>query len=248
MDIEEKNMKKFAEQIKGSLSNNFLVNIKSPKNFEDSNIFYDECLYIFDFRSKKIIYNRGFEKLLGYKDHEITFDIIFGNIHPNDIDIVSRVIRACVVYCLENPKNSSNNLLTIKYRRKKKNGSYIHILSQSSIYERNENGEISKSLARLTDISFMDNKENIRWSFEASNLNKAAFRKQINRVYANFFTKREIQIIFEMKKQITNFLIGENLNISEFTVASHRKNIFRKSNCHNTDELLSFCKEIGILN
>lgn len=248
MDIEEKNMNKFAEQVKGSLKNKFSTNIENSNNFEVFNVFHDECLYVYDFSSKKIIYNRGFEKLLGYKDHEITFDIIFGNIHPDDIEIVSRVIRAGVVYCLENPKNSSNNLLTIKYRRKKRNGTYIHILSQSSIYERNENGEISKSLARLTDISFMDNKENIRWSFEATNLNKVDFRKQINRVYADFFTKREIQIIFEMEKRKTNLLIGKNLNISEFTVASHRKNIFRKSNCHNTDELLSFCKEIGILN
>ena len=245
MNIEERNMKIFGQQIKDSVDNNDLINIR---NFEVFNIFQDECLYVFDFNSNKIVYNRGFKNLLGYSDDEITFDFIIRNIHPDEAEIVSRIIRAAVVYCLENPKNSSNNLLTMKYRRKRIDGTYIHILSQSSIYERGENGEISKSLARLIDISFIDNDENINWTFNATNLNKKAFRQKINNVYADFFTKREVEIIFKIEKGLTNKLIGENLKISVLTVATHRKNILKKSNCHHSNDLIRFCKEIGVLN
>lgn len=246
MNIEEKNMNKFTQQIKNSASNN-LFKIKNSNNFGAFNIFYDECLYIFDFDSNKIIYNRGFKKLLGYENNEVNFDFIFNNIHPDDKEIVNRIIRAAVIYCLEYPKNSYDNLLTIKYRRQKKDGTYINVLTQSTLFERFDNGELSKSLARLTDISFIDNTENVKWSFEANNLNEMAFKEKINKTYLNFFTEREIEIIIEIKNGLTNKKIGEILKISNHTVSTHRKNIFKKSNCHNSIELISFCNGIGIL-
>ena len=246
MNIEEKNMNKFAQQVKNSANNN-LLKIKNSNNFDNFNIFYDECLYIFDFNSNKIIYNRGFEKLLGYKNSEVNFDFIFSNIHPDDDGIVKRLIRAAVIYCLDYPNNSYDNLLTIKYRRQKKDGTYINVLTQSTIFERFDNGELSKSLARLTDISFIDNTENVKWSFEANNLNEIAFKEKINKTYLNFFTEREIEIIIKIQKGFTNKKISEILKISSHTVSTHRKNILRKSNCHNSSELISFCNGVGIL-
>ena len=62
-----------------------------------------------------------------------------------------------------------------------------------------------------------------------------------------FFTKREVEIIIEIEKGQTNKKIGEKLQISEYTVATHRKHIFKKSNCHNSKELLLFCREKCII-
>lgn len=239
-------MMKFTQEIKFS-SDQGSEKIKSKKSFQELSLFENECIYVFDFDINNLVYFQGFDKLLGYEDHEINYAFIFNNIHPDDAEIVGRIIRGVVLYCMEFPDGSMTNLMTIKYRRRKKDGSYIAVLSQASIYERFENGSPSKSVARLTDISFTNTSNFISWSFEANNLNKIEFRKKINEAYFGFFTSREIDIISEIKNKLANKLIAEKLKISIHTVATHRKNIFKKSNCHNADELISFCKSIDII-
>ena len=73
------------------------------------------------------------------------------------------------------------------------------------------------------------------------------FTKQIYKTYNNFFTEREVEVIFEIKKGLTNQQISESLNISIHTVATHRKHILKKAVCNNTDQLLLFCKGKGII-
>jgi DNA-binding CsgD family transcriptional regulator len=104
----------------------------------------------------------------------------------------------------------------------------------------------SKSVARLIDVSMLNNSSHVNWTFEANNLDEVAFRKEINKAYDGFFTLREVEIIKELISSSATKLISEKLDISEHTVATHRKNIYKKSNCHNPSELISFCKNIGL--
>ena len=85
------------------------------------------------------------------------------------------------------------------------------------------------------------------WHFKAKNLNEEDFRKQVYKNYQNFFTEREVEIIVEIENGLTNKGIAEKLSISEHTVATHRKHIFQKANCHRKEDLILFCKGRGIL-
>ena len=76
---------------------------------------------------------------------------------------------------------------------------------------------------------------------------KYFFKQQVYKAYQNFFTKREKRIILKIEKGLSNKEIGKKLNISEHTIATHRKNILKKAKCHNSEELILFCKEKGIL-
>jgi DNA-binding NarL/FixJ family response regulator len=100
---------------------------------------------------------------------------------------------------------------------------------------------------RLLDISFLDCTENVNWDFKASGLDNKTFKKKIYKYTKTFFTPRERELIRVIVKGYTNKKIGVYLNISEHTVSSHRKNILKKSNCHNFNELEIFCKGRGIL-
>ena len=246
MNIDEINMHTYFEKLKEIVYSNSLK-ITSSKQFDVFHIFRNECIFILDYSQNKIIYKKGFYNIMGYPDDEITNDLIINNFHPDDAYMVNRIIKATITYCIEHPKNSSNNLLIIKHRLRKKDGSYINIINQSSIYDADETGRISMALIRFTDITGMDDTDKITWTFKASNLNKEAFKKTIYKVYQEFFTKREVEIIIEIEKGQTNKKIGEKLQISEYTVATHRKHIFKKSNCHNSKELLLFCREKCII-
>jgi DNA-binding NarL/FixJ family response regulator len=51
---------------------------------------------------------------------------------------------------------------------------------------------------------------------------------------------REIEIIKLLAEGLTSFQISEKLFISENTVKTHRKNILRKTELHNTSQLIQF--------
>jgi two-component system nitrate/nitrite response regulator NarL len=55
-------------------------------------------------------------------------------------------------------------------------------------------------------------------------------------------TARELEIIGCMTRNLTNKQIADHLYISERTVETHRKNIFRKTNTHSVLSLLEFLK------
>ena len=53
-------------------------------------------------------------------------------------------------------------------------------------------------------------------------------------------TTREIQIIALIEKSYSNLQIANSLAISIRTVETHRKNIFKKTNCHNALALVKW--------
>ncbi|MFK5878911.1 MAG: LuxR C-terminal-related transcriptional regulator [Flavobacteriaceae bacterium] len=213
----------------------------------DTYIEENQFIYIKDYLNDKIIYSRGFYNVLGYSDDNINSDFLLKNIHPDDVEIVNRISRAAYFYSLTNPINVLDNVLYISYRCKKKDGSYIKVLCKSSIDEINDEGVLLKGLTKFTNISFMDTSEVVDWTFEADNLDKEVFKNNIYKNYNDFFTKREREIIIEAAKGKTNKQISEKLFISEHTVATHRKHLYKKANKHNLNDLIIFCKKRGIL-
>ena len=174
-------------------------------------------------------------------------DFLFKNIHSDDLEIVQKVTQMTISYSLKHPKDSINNQLFITYRHKTKQGDYIKILNQITIFDVDNEGTLKTLLIRLLDISFLDNSNNVNWKFKAKGLDKKAFKKNVYKDIHNNFTNREQELVHKIVKGLTNKEIAKELKLSEHTVATHRKNIFRKSNCHNLIELEVFCKGKGII-
>ena len=57
---------------------------------------------------------------------------------------------------------------------------------------------------------------------------------------------REKEIILLLFIGASSPVIAKKLDISKHTVATHRKNIFSKSNCSGPEELKVFCKKNGV--
>lgn len=220
------------------------VDLNFLKNLQLSN---NECLYLYDLRQNIILYKKGFTQCLGYDENIISFHFLFENMHPDDVEIVQRITKNAISFCIDYPDNSVKNQLFITYRHKTKSGDYIKILNQISIFEADKKGMLKSLLIRLLDISFLDKTDNVNWDFKANNLNIEDFKNKIYKYTQTFFTPREQELIHEIIKGYTNKQIAVHLKISEHTVATHRKNILRKSNCHNFIELEVFCKGKGIL-
>ncbi len=206
-----------------------------------------ECVYIIDFSKNKITYRNGFKKLLGYDNEDITLDFLASKIHEEDKEMVNKIRIATATFGLKNPIKEPDYMLSLIYRVKKNDDTYAKILNQTTIYETDENGRLISVLNRLSDISFISNPINVQWNVEGNDIDTKIFKKEVFREYQSFFSTRELEVINKIANGFTNKIIAEKLNISEHTVATHRKRILKKSNCHNSKELILFCFKIGIL-
>ena len=206
-----------------------------------------ECVYITDYKKKTLLYKAGFQALLGYPDEEVDFDFTFSGYHHEDEVMIKHIIKSAVQSAVKSFNTDPDLQLSMTYRRKRKDGSYIHLLSQSSIYELDANGNLLKSLTRLSDISYLNVTVPVSWSIRSSNLDPQEVNRSISASFKNPFTKREIEVIREIQKGGSNHQIAEKLFLSHHTVATHRKNIFRKCDCKTILELLVFCKRLDVL-
>ena len=239
-------MKNFFDMVQSLLQNDIHLEQKHSV-FDDFLIMKNECMYVIDFNDNKLRYKKGFENVLGYTDDEMSLPLLFDTFHPDDEETVTKVIRESILHTIKDPSHGKNNSLYLKYRRRKKDGTYVTIMSQSHLYDLDTEGSRMKSVTKLTDITFAHDFTNVSFSFKAQGIDEAAFERNIHKAYLNFFTKREYDVINAMCKGDTNHEIAEELCISEHTVATHRKNIFKKSGCHSVEELSIFCEANGIL-
>lgn len=219
-----------------------------PEDFShEIHLMPGECVYITDYKAKRLLFKKGFEQLLGYSDDEVDFEFVFKGYHHEDAVIVSQVIKAFVASAVNSFKPDPDQQLSMTYRRKRKDGSYIHLLSQSSVYELDAKGNLLRSYTKLSDISYLNIAIPVSYSVRSKNMDQAYIQKKLLNIFENPFTTREIEIIKEIQIGGSNRDIAERLHVSHHTIATHRKNILRKSNCHNVLDLLVYAKQLKII-
>ena len=200
-----------------------------------------------NWQKSELSYSRGIMEMLGYTNEEFTMELVLGCIHPEDLDMVNRVHRGIINLAITPDSIVQNQYLNITFRLLKKDGMYIRVMRQSLPYQLDKSGRLISNLSVLTDISFLKTSSNlVEWELFADNVDVSKFKENIYKEFADFFTSREKEIIYLINNDFTNKKIAAQLFISLHTVVAHRKNILKKSNCHNSKELFLFCETNGI--
>lgn len=195
-----------------------------------------QCMYTLSFKNKEMVNMWGVEEMLGYSEHEFSYDSMMKAIHPEDADALLRVMEAVIEYA--GPIWAGPEVvLNITYRIGKKNGNYIKVLCQTTI----SNNRVDKQIvSQLTDISFMKSANYVEWTFDAPNLDQEKFRMYVQQSYQKFFSSRELEVLELIDKGLTSNAIAEKLFLSKHTVDTHRRKMLQKSGCANAIELLEF--------
>lgn len=205
-----------------------------------------QCFYLLDFKTKAVSFQKGIKDLLGYEPGEFTFELTTDYFHPDDQDILARLIKATLMFASDNDVSEDVSFL-LTYRIRKKDGTYIKVMRQSTTYDLDEDGKIISNLSMLTDITFLNTSNKVEWRFEAPGLDKEKFKKYVTKEYKGFFTNRELEIINMLKDGYSSQEIADKLFLSKHTVDTHRRKILGKSHSKNTIDLLNFCKQNGLI-
>lgn len=206
-----------------------------------------QCLYVMDWYNSDVTYSRGVEEMLGYKPNEFRPDLLTSFFHPEDKPVLDKIISGTMNHIISNGINSLELYHLMTYRIKKKNGDYIKVLRKSMEYEVDNDNKMISNLSHITDISFISNSNKVEWDLYVPKLDSEKLRNDIRKEFIGFFGRRELEIIKLIDKGLSTKQIAEKLIISFHTVTTHRKNILKKASCHNFSELLSFCRQNGIL-
>lgn len=205
-----------------------------------------QCIYVLDYQKKEVTFQNGITQFLGYRPEEFTFNHVISSYHPNDYDMVTRLLKATLQFASENNVSADVGYF-VTYRIKRKDGTYVKILRQSNIFDADEDGKIISNVSMLTDISFLDASGKVQWKFDAPGLDQKKFKKYVTKEYADFFSDRELEVLKLLKDGITSSVIAEKLFISKHTVDGHRRKMLSKSHCSNTIDLINFSKINGLV-
>ena len=109
-------------------------------------------------------------------------------------------------------------------------------------------GYLSKKISRKELVSALNDVKlgYIHLSDEASRA-LSEFKKRIFEYPEIKLSAREKEIVALMMKGNTNREIAEKLFISESTVETHRKNVYRKTDAHSLPKLIQIVQELNLL-
>ena len=104
------------------------------RTFQDYYLQPGQCLYVVHYPLNEIIIAKGFDSFLGYRKSITDPNFVLDIIHPEDLPKVAK-ISAAAVKMVTNERDDLliDYRLSVEYRIRKKNGSYIRILRQTSI-------------------------------------------------------------------------------------------------------------------
>ena len=238
-------IERFIQEIKAELEENE----KSSSSFaklEDYKLSNTDCLFSWSAVTGEMKFRKGFKNLLGLDDQILTLDRFVSLIHPEDFEYTKKIGQAAMFESVKRPDGNKDWLLFVSHRIRKTDDSYIRVLAQFIPLAFDSNGRITEFLVRLNDISFANKSDIVEYEFSHPGLDTTLFHKTLYLEEHNIFTEREIEIIELIGQEKKSAEIAGILEISKHTVATHRKNILKKSNCHSVKELIHFCKQNGI--
>ena len=207
-----------------------------------------QFLYVSDLLREEIVYvSPTIRHITGYDANEVSLEMIYETIHPADrreaveatIDALNAVLD---METIEPGKITSH----VNFRFRKKDGSYIMVLRQTSVLKVDEEGHMVQSLAIITDIDHLSKGLGVEGRMVENETGRVMYHKKYYEEDCPF-SSREREVVEMIARGNNSKEIASQLHISHNTVLTHRRNILSKAELRNTAELLIYSKEHGII-
>ena len=211
---------------------------------------------VFSFRNLQFDYvDSNVKNVLGIEASEYSLQKLFDLLHPEDLEKLHLKEDTARGFLYEKITTYEIPFYKVVYliRVKDSSGNFKTILHQSRAINVSDDGKIQQVLTIHSDVTFLDIPFSHKISFisqEKPNfyaIEKDGKYKFIENSSKNIFTKREVEIIKHISEGKTYNQIAALLFRSVNTISYHKKNIFKKSKCSNSAQLIAKCLREGII-
>ena len=146
-----------------------------------------------------------------------------------------------------NPETRKKIRISSSSRFKRKEGSYINILTQSKVIQTDNNGGILQTLNVCTDTSNWQRKDGQSFSVDLHEDHNSFVCLTNAQDNNGLFSRRENDILRLLVDGHNSKSISDKLSISYHTVNTHRRNMLRKINFKNTSGLIAYAITNGLI-
>lgn len=187
------------------------------------------------------------QHVLGHDPEAFDVPYFLDIVHPDDLPVMLNFESA-----LEGFFKTIEYSKLFKYktqydiRLRKANGKYSRYLNQMLILDHTP--EDIRTFVVFTDISHLKQETKPSLSFIGMEGEPSYYNvdtENLFRPVRQVLTRREREIIKALANGMSSIEIGDTLNISRFTVDSHRKNMLKKASAKSTNELIKIAFDKG---
>lgn len=201
------------------------------------------------FISKSILGLTGYpldiwmEKGIGF-----SFDIY----HPDDRYTAKLLHKKTFTHTFSTPiEERKKYRYAHDFRIKKNDGTYMSVLHQSTFIELDNTGKPMLALCEITDITGYKNGNEMALTITDFDKNNGQFENIINNycliTQPEKIRPRELEVLHLISEGYTSRQIAEELDISEYTVKDHRRNMLKRCHAKNLIQLIKKVIEKGLL-
>lgn len=204
---------------------------------------FGECFYvIFNTRTTQMEFvSPDIAKVLEYTPETFQLSVVLENIHPDDLPYYYHYEQSAVRFFSSLPADMFLKYkFSYDYRLKTKHGAYKRVLQQIVPFYYFPDGG-ARTLGIFTDLTHLNIQGIPKLSFIGMQGAPSYYNVHTTENFhlaISTFSKKELEILSYVIRGMTSEAIAKHLHRSVFTVQTHRKNILKKSGCHNISELL----------
>ena len=208
-----------------------------------------QFFFIGDLLKVKVLFtSEGCFNLFGIKAEDFSQEKYFEIRHPDDVDRHVHLRQKLFIAAHEiYNEGRGEKLLSTIFRIRNRENNFSVILFQCYLFfsETPYKTVYLLELHTLIEDSFKKKYDNHHYFGSDLSYFRYPDEKLINTGFN--FSKREFQIIQFLAKGSNTHEIAEKLNVSPFTINTHRSNILQKSGKKSIPELIAWLTETGII-
>lgn len=212
--------------------------------------------YIFDFATRDFIYiSSSVKDVLGVHHDSFNTEDFMGRIHPDDMEhfLHCQELASYFMFIHIEEEQLPHYKLSYQYRFRNKQGNYELFLHQAIASSWDDDFKMTSSIANHSNISHITNVNNYKISFLNILGGKSYYGISEIRDLTDYspdkkkISKKEFEILNLIAEGFRSKEIASYLNISDNTVATHRRNILKKTNFTTIPQAITYFVREGLI-
>lgn len=208
--------------------------------------FPDEAVYVYSFKENKMLYAKGWEAILGYKDDEVTMLKLVSITTPEYAPFVNDLNDKALQFARKQKEDFKKYSFTIELKKFHKSGLAIPLIWKVSVYNF-EGNEMTEIIGRAEVNKSINLGKVMRYA--AYGPEKSKFEEKLNEELFHHFaiSRKEKEALALIAKGLTYKEIADTLKLSLSAVEKRVMPLYKRFNVKSSAHLISFAYENHIL-
>jgi DNA-binding CsgD family transcriptional regulator len=208
--------------------------------------FPNEAVYIYSLEKQSMVYLSGWEELLGFKQDEITLNLLVNLTTPEFKDFCSEMNKKALNFAFTLKEKFNEYSCLIETKKFNKKGQVVNLIEHAGIFK-TENGKIIEIIAKYQRIKSR-RLNNIRY-FEAYGPDNSNIDEAFEEILSDHLaiSGKEREVLQLAAKGLGIKEMADRAGVSHSAIEKRLMILYKRFKVSNNSHLISYAYEKGIL-